>query len=207
MTTIVWDGKSLVSDSQMTSGNLVHPAGFKKIYTPDDATEYWEANGVKVVAFGLAGQAKAAEFIKEYLRKGVDYKSRVGHDDELEFEAILITEKHNCFLWSVYANKEKRNEEQFLLPLDPPVATGSGKRFAIAIMSIGKSAEMAMKATIKLDVFSGGEPVIFTPQPIPEVPSVRPAHLVIQVEEPKDKPGLEVVPPAKAAGKGNFKAA
>lgn len=187
MTTICWDGKTLVSDSQMTSGNMIHPAAFKKIHVPDDATEYWEANGVKVIAFGLAGQAKAVEFIKEYLRKGVDYKSRVEHSDELDFEVLLITEKHNCFLWSVYANKEKRGEEQFLLPLDPPVATGSGKRFALSILSIGKSSEAALKATMKLDAFTGGEPVIFTPPPIPAVPSVRPEHLKVQQEPAPEK--------------------
>lgn len=193
MTSLAWDGVTLATDSQITSGGTIHPAPFKKIYTPDDATEYWEANGVKIVAFAISGQAKAVEYIKEHLRKGIDYKYRMTHEDELDFEVILITERHNCFIWSVYANKEKRGEEQFLLPMDPPVTGGSGRRVAMAVMSIGKTAEFAIKATSKLDIFTGGEVQTFRPGPIPEVPSVRPEHLKVK-EEVKEEPKAKETP-------------
>jgi hypothetical protein len=178
---------------------MVMPGAFKKIYTPDDATEYWEANGVKVIAFALCGQAKSVDYIKEHLRKGIDYKSRVEHLDELDFEAFIITEKHDCFIWNVYANKEKRGEEQFLLPMPPPVAAGSGMRFAMAAMVVGKDAPGAIKVANKLDAFSGGEVVTFELGEIPAAPSVRPEHLKPKVEEPKEKIEGEGKPGKKEA--------
>lgn len=184
MTTIAVSAGQLAADTQMTKGRgMIMPAPFIKIHLPEEGKEYWEANGVKIIAFALCGQAKAVDYIKENLRKGIDYKSRVTHDDELEFQALVVTEKHNVFVWSVYANKEKRGEEQFLLPVDPPVAAGSGMAFAMAAMCVGKDAKGAIKTASKLDAFTGGDITVFDFPPVPEVPSVRPAHLVVKVKE------------------------
>lgn len=184
MTTIAVSAGQLAADTQLTKGRgMIMPAPFIKIHFPEEGKEYWEANGVKITAFALCGQAKAVDYIKENLRKGIDYKSRVSHDDELEFQALLVTEKHNVFVWSVYANKEKRGEEQFLLPVDPPVAAGSGMAFAMAAMCVGKDAKGAIKTAAKLDAFTGGDITVFDFPPIPEVPSVRPAHLVVKAKE------------------------
>jgi hypothetical protein len=197
MTTICFDGNQLAADTQVTKGHgMVMPGPFKKIHVPDDATEYWEANGVKVVAFALCGQAKAVDYIKEYLRLGITYKSRVEHLDELDFEALIITEKHDCFIWSVYANKDKRGEEQFLLPMAPPVASGSGSRFAMAAMCVKKNAEGAIRVAMKLDAFTGGNVDTFDLAPVPEVPSVRPEHLKPKVEEKEVKVEGEAKPEA-----------
>lgn len=192
MTTIAISEGMMASDGQATKGRMALPGNFKKIHTPDETTEYWEANGVKIIAFGVCGQAHSVEFIKEYLRKGVDYKTRVEHQDELDFEAVLITERHEVFAWDVYANKEKRGEQQFLVPVNVPYATGSGGIIAQAAMFVGQNAAKAVKTATKLDIFSGGDVDIFTFPEIPAVKSTRPAHLV--VKDPKDAAVPETAP-------------
>lgn len=192
MTTIAISEGMMASDGQATKGRLALPGNFKKIHLPDEATEYWEANGVKIIAFGVCGQAHAIEYIKEYLRKGVDYKTRVEHQDELDFEAVLVTERHEVFAWDVYANKEKRGEQQFLVPVNVPYATGSGGIIAQSAMFVGQNAAKAVKTATKLDIFSGGDVDVFNFPPVPEVKSVRPAHLVIK--DPKDAAVPETKP-------------
>lgn len=199
MTTIAVSEGMMASDGQATKGWMAMPGNFKKIHFPDPETEYWEANGVKIIAFGVCGQAHSIEYIKEYLRKGVDYRTRVTHEDELDFEAILITERHEVFAWSIYANKEKRGEEQFLLPVNIPYASGSGSRFAMAAMCVGQNAAKAVKTAIKLDVMSGGDVAVFEFPPIPEVKSVRPAHLVVKDPKDKDKDAVPETTPSEAA--------
>lgn len=206
MTTIAVSEGMMASDGQATKGFMALPGNFKKIHQPDDAVEYWEANGEKIIAFGVCGQAHAVEFIKEYLRKGVDYKTRVEHADELDFEAVLITENHDVFAWDVYANKEKRGEQQFLVPCNTPYATGSGGRIALAAMCVGQNAAKAVKTSIKLDVMSGGDVTVFEFPPKPETKSVRPEHLVIKDPEEK-KPEAEEKPEAKKAKDKTAKAA
>ncbi|MNG46940.1 hypothetical protein D3C79_48070 [compost metagenome] len=192
MTTIAVSDGMMASDGQATKGWMAMPGNFKKIHKPDEATEYWEAAGVRIIAFGVCGQAHAIEYIKEYLRKGIDYRTRVTHDEELDFEAILITERHEVLAWSIYANKEKRGEEQFLLPVNVPYSSGSGSRFALAAMCVGQNAAKAVKTACKLDVMSGGDVDVFVFPPVPEVKSVRPAHLVIK--DPKDAKDEAVKP-------------
>lgn len=187
MTTIVWDGKTLASDSQMTNGNLIALSNFQKIYIPDPEKEYWEANGKRVVAFGIAGDAKAVDYIKHELHQGITFRTQVECEDDLMFTAILVTEDHLAYSWVVDTNKEKRNTWSELIPHSGPIAKGSGGRFALAIVSIGKDAKAAVKATIKLDAYSGGDIQEFIPEPIPAVPSVRPEHLKPKVEETKDE--------------------
>lgn len=188
MTTIAVSEGMMASDGQATKGHVALPGNFKKIHLPDEATEYWEANGIRIIAFGVCGQAHSVEFIKEYLRKGVNYKTRVEHADELDFEAVLITEQHDVFAWDVYANKEKRGEQQFLVPCNTPYATGSGGRLALAAMCVGQNAAKAVKTASKLDVFSGGDVDVFEFPPKPVTKSVRPEHLVIKDESKAAKP-------------------
>lgn len=204
MTTIAVSEGKMATDSQATRGFMAMPGNFKKIYEPEEGKEYWEVNGTKVIAFGLCGNAHAADFIKEYLAKGITFRSRVEHDDELDFEAVIVTEKHEIFAWNVYANKEKRGEDQFLLCVNLPYASGSGHRFALAAMVVGKDAVGAVKLACKLDVMSGGDVVVFNFPPVPAVPSVRPEHLKPKVEseekiEGEGKRGKGKEPSDKAA--------
>lgn len=203
MTTVIWDGKTLASDSQVTSNGAIGLAPFKKIYTPDDATEYWEVNGKRIIAFGLSGDARAVDYIRHELHKGITYRSQVDVDDELFFSAILLTEEHLVYSWTVDTNKEKRNTHSSLIPFDGPVAKGSGGRYALAVIAIGKDSKTAVKAAIRLDPHSSGDIIEYAPPAPPAVPSVRPEHLKPKVEEPKakddEKKDNKKEKPAKAA--------
>jgi hypothetical protein len=208
MTTVAVTDKQLATDSQATRAMTAMPSNFQKIFTPEEDKEYWEVNGVKIIAFGLCGNYHAADFIKHYLAKGIDYRSRVEHEDELDFEALIIDENHNIFTWSVYANKEKRGEDQFLVRVQPPIAAGSGFKFALAVMCNGRTAEKAVQVAIKLDPFSGGEVQVFDFPAKPEVPSVRPEHLKPKEEEKKDDPkAAEEKPKGKGKKEEPVKAA
>ena len=194
MTTIVWDGKTLASDSQMTVGHsMIALSEHQKIFTPNPEKEYWEANGQRVVAFAVSGDAKSIDYIKHELHQGITFRTQVEVEDELAFQAILVTENHMVYDWVVDTNKEKRNTWSSLIPINGPTAKGSGGRFALAIVSVGKDAKTAVKATIKLDAFTGGSIQEFIPEPAPALPSVRPEHL---------KPVVVEKPPAEEKEKG-----
>jgi len=183
MTTICYDGKMLASDSQISRGLTKWPGAFPKIYYPDPEKEYWEVNGVKALAFAVSGDATAVDYIREALAKGINFRTRVEHED-LDFETIIVDENGTSYMWTVFANKDKRGEQHHLLPMVPPIAGGSGGRFALAVMIVKKSAEEAVKAAMKIDMGSGGEVQVFHVPPKPEVPSVRPAHLKPSTEAP-----------------------
>lgn len=204
MTAVIWDGKTLATDSQMTMGHgTISLAEFKKIYTPDPEKEYWEVNGKKVVAFAVAGDAKCVDYIKHELHKGINFRTQVEVEDELFFGALLITEDHMCYDWTVDTNKEKRNTWSSLIPIFGPVCKGSGGRFALSVVAIGKDAKTAIKAAIRLDAFSGGAIQEFSPGPVPETPSVRPEHLKVVEEKKEDAKSEE--DDSKDKGKGKSK--
>jgi len=187
MTTVVWDGKELVSDSQITSMDTAELAPFRKIHTPEE-DEYWEVKGVKVLAFGLAGDAMAIDYIREKLNAGINFRTKFDDAHDLVFRAVLINEKGEAFLWTVIKNKERNRERNELLPMLPPIAIGSGREFALGVMATPKGdARAAVKAAIRLDVGSGGNLQYFLFPGVPDTLSVRP---------PKPVEETPVTPPA-----------
>jgi hypothetical protein len=172
MTTICWDGKKLVSDSQVTAGMQISPGGLRKIYTPEEG-EYWDVNGHRVLAAGISGDGKSIEYVREHLRVGVTYKTRIEDVDELNFSALLIAEDGNCYRWGM-TKRQGRPLMTDIVPLMPPTAVGSGQTFALAVMSIGKPAEAAVRAAIRHDKWSGGDLQIWEVPPKPATKSVRP---------------------------------
>lgn len=195
MTTIAYDGKVLVSDSQLHHGETAQPAPFRKIHIPEE-DEYWEINGTKVVAFGLVGNPYTLDFIKDKLREGVDYKTKFEVPGNEEFEAIIIDENGLSHMWVVINSKNELVSS--VIPMLPPLAIGSGDQFAIAVMSIGKPAHTAVKAAMKLDIHTGGNLQIFEVPPKPEAKSVRPAQAPAEPTAPEPtsqilKPGEQPV--------------
>lgn len=173
MTTVCWDGKELVSDSRACLGDTIHQAPFQKIFTPEE-NEWWEINGVKAVAVGFAGEGGAIEYIKEKLREGITFKTRMGEDEEVLSHALIIDENGICWCWRVHQFQNKSHKRYELLPMLPPIAIGTGEPFAVAAMAIGKDARAAVKTAAKLDIYTGGDLQIWTFPGKPDVPSVRP---------------------------------
>ena len=182
MTTICYDGRELVSDSQATVGDAIGIAPFRKIHQPEEG-EYWEIYGTKVLAFGLTGDAGSIEYIKDKLSEGIDHRTRFSHEDgDLIFRAIVINENADAFLWRVVKTKERDRNKTELLPMLPPVAIGSGQSFAQGVLAIGKSAKQAVKTAMRLCPYTGGALQIFEIPPKPETKSVRPTVAVTAAE-------------------------
>lgn len=193
MTVVCWDGKELVSDSQMNLGDLIQPSPFQKIYLPGE-NDYWEIRGVKIVAFGIAGDAFSIEYVKEKLQQGIDHKTRFEENKDLGFHAILINENGEAFVWRYVKNSDRNRERVELLPMLPPVAIGSGMEFALGCMAIGKSARVGVKAACRLDVSCGGAIQHFLFEGKPAIPSKRPVPPAKPEEEKPVEPASEQTP-------------
>jgi hypothetical protein len=180
MTTVAWNGKKLVTDSQVSLGTTANPGPVKKIFEPEEG-EYWECYGTKVVAFGISGDGKAIGFMRDRLREGISHRTRFDDIEEVSFGALVITEDGNCYRWQT--NKRNgRPQHQDLLQLMPPCTVGSGHAYALGVMWIGKDIETAVKAAIKLDKWSGGDLQIWELPPKPDVKSVRPVAPTAQTQ-------------------------
>lgn len=181
MTAVAYDGKLLVSDSRMTMGNMVGLTSFQKIYTPEP-NEYWEVNGIKAVAFGLSGNAMSAEYIREKLGEGINFRTKFEEKD-MVFSAIVVDENGTAYKWSVTKIRKRDEDRWEFIPMLPPVAIGSGQFFAMGIFAIGKNAKVAVKTACRLDKYSGGDLQIWQFPGKPVVPSVRP--IVPQADKPE----------------------
>lgn len=189
MTVIVYDGAELVSDSLMTMDMLKVPAAAKKIFTPE-AHEYWEINGVKVLAFGFAGQYIAIPYVQELLQAGVTFRTVMEPEVDLSFDAICVLENGASYILSGAPGRGGK-QNVVCIPIDPPLAVGSGSPYAYSMMEIGKKgrAQAAVKAAIKLDMGCGGELQVFTLPAVPEVLSKRPPAPDVVVTENNTKIG------------------
>jgi hypothetical protein len=183
MTTVAYDGKFLVSDSRITAGSTVSLSPFQKIYTPEPG-DYWEVNGVKVLAFGVSGNATTAEYIKEKLREGINFKTKFEEKDMI-FGSIIIDENGNAYKWAVTKIRKRDEDRWEFLPMLPPIAIGSGQAFAMGIFAIGKNAKVAVKTACRLDKYSGGDLQIFQFPGKPVVPSVRPNPPAVEQPQPE----------------------
>lgn len=172
MTVVAFDGKKLVSDSQVSLGTTAAPGAFKKIYEPDEG-EYWECYGTKVLAFGVSGDGKAIGYIRDKLCEGITHRTRFDDVEELGFGTLLILEDGLCYRWQV-GKRHGRPQNADLTLLLPPCTVGSGHAYALGVLSIGKDIETAVKCAIKLDKYSGGDLQVWELPPKPAIKSQRP---------------------------------
>lgn len=172
MTTICFDGKTLASDSKSTQGHIAMIGGFQKIYEPGP-DDYWEIQGVKVLAFAISGCPEGLPFIKEALQLGVTHRSFIDWP-ELDFLIIAVDENGLGWYWGAARNDRKNLDSVTLQPVNGPMAAGSGQLIANAVMSIGAEATTAIEIACKLDNHSGGAVQSWVYPGKPETPSTRP---------------------------------
>lgn len=154
MTTVAFDGKFLVSDSQATSGSKIRLGDVTKIFI-NESEKPWTIEGKVVNAFGFSGRANSKSFLLEYLTEGITHKL-IPSASAGGFQMLAVCEDGSVFTWS-HSPKDRGNESTTALyPVTGPYAIGSGATYAESIMSIGGCAEEAVKAGIRLDVNSGG---------------------------------------------------
>jgi len=193
MTIVVYDGKKMIADSLATMHEEIKmPGAIKKIIEPE-TDEYWEINGVKVLAFGFSGMLAAVPYVRELLQQGISYRSVIKPEHDLYFEVLCILETGDCYVLNAFKDRDKEPGHHNLLvhPITPPAAVGCGSVFALAVMGPKEKnqAEKGVEAAIRMSPYCGGEVFTWTLPPVPEVPSKRPFLTVSEIlNQDDDKP-------------------
>lgn len=147
MTTIVYDGKSLVSDSQSTIGDQIYEEDCQKVF-PDIGP---------FAVLGVAGNYQDAldiiETIKHYTLidqiRGLDFK-------ELKWNCAMLALTHDGQLWYYTGDKS------FELRPDLPFAIGSGGDYALGALAMGATAEEAIKVASRYDPYTSNQVQVAT---------------------------------------------
>lgn len=172
MTTLVYDGKTLASDSQATQESVVMLAQAKKIYEPGPG-EYWEIMGVKVLAMAIAGDPDMLPWAIDALNNGVTHKTDFGAA-EVNFISILVDETGLGWLWGCSRMPKRGLDNYIMSPITGVLAAGSGQVLANALLSVGLTAPDVIERVSKLDIFTGGDVQTWEFPGKPAVPSKRP---------------------------------
>lgn len=133
MTTICWDGYDLATDSQVVEGNC-RVENINKIYSLDNGS---------YLAF--CGSADVGQLVSEW----INGKREAPSDDLMKESAVLLVDSNGD---AYYYD----NTVSVAMPVKK-CASGSGMQFAYAILDNGGTAEQAVKAAIKRDIYSGGK--------------------------------------------------
>ena len=151
MTTIVWDGYTLASDSLITDGNSVVDTLAQKLY-------YYPAEGIIV---GAAGSMPCVEAVMNWavaeIAEGETYD--LPYHGSLGFDVLLVKIGRDGFKTQVYTGFF-RNIENYghMEPIySEPVAIGSGARFAMGAIRAGADARKAVHIAEEMDLFTGGD--------------------------------------------------
>ena len=140
MTTIVTDGRTIVSDSLATTGNcFIDPSPLVKFIPYDD------------IVFAFAGTACLFKPLVEWYKKGAKPKE------------VPTVEECESWLWVFQGNKlyEVSNAYPYPLEISAPSAMGSGRPYATAALILGADPVLAVEAAIRCDPYSGGQVKIF----------------------------------------------
>ena len=178
MTTIAWTDGLIASDSQATRGGEAEPAGQRKLLIPAEG-EYWEVMGAKIIVMGYAGNLHGCHFLKEAVSSpgGLTHRTQLNLPSAMNVSSLIIDELGRG--WHIICTAEELNngtvrEELAVEPVLPPFATGSGRVWANAVMSLDKDAREAVRVAITRDIYSGGQiQYMELPDPV-KVPSRRP---------------------------------
>lgn len=139
MTTVVYDGKSLVSDSQSTVGDEVYAEDCQKIFP--------EVGPFAVL--GIAGNYQDAKDVLKVITdftnidqiRGLDFK-------DLEWNCSMIAITYNGEVWH-YTGKYS-----FEMRPDVPFAIGSGAPYALGAIHAGSDAKNAVLAAARYDLYT-----------------------------------------------------
>lgn len=141
MTTIAWDGKTLCSDSLLSCGDM-RLGSVQKVFKA--------RLGGKLTLFAGAGNHANWYSVVAWMVNGanVDEKPSFETSNENDFTLVVINKETTCY-WT-----------PTMTPVPAPmpfVVAGSGEAYALAALTLGKTAREAVELAIKLDCASGGE--------------------------------------------------
>jgi len=132
MTTIVWDGKNLASDSRSCSAGTIDAGICKKIFKDKTAT------------YAVAGDYAQSLAIIKWMTAGRDPDSEPVFL-EPEYEILMVRQGTGY----VFSGETHGCEHQ------PPVALGSGRELALGAMGNGATPKEAVEVACSMDPNSG----------------------------------------------------
>jgi 20S proteasome alpha/beta subunit len=133
MTTIAYKDGVIAYDSRMTSRDIVVDDEFQKMFVNDDMNIFYCGN---------VGDLE--EFVNAVFND-------VKVERYLDCESFLIS-SNKLYALDICDNRVRR----ISLRLDNHYAIGSGRRLSLAYMDTGMTAEEAVRATCKRDIYTGG---------------------------------------------------
>ena len=161
MTTIAIDQSlTMAADSQATVCD-------RRVQQP--VTKIFQTNGYTI---GIAGRYSEALVFIEALEDALE-RVKLQESTYIPIEQGVIEEMDNFHALMITPEGGILEYEgsRFTIPVEAPIAIGTGSDYALAAMECGKNAIEAVEVAIKFDVYSGGE-VQFASIPEPEqVPS------------------------------------
>lgn len=140
MTTLAFDGRYLVTDSMLVQGNIIPEYGAQKIWIDKKhgyvyaGAGHWP-NLLKCIQQVMANPDELPELDETMMWRLKTKGKDKGLIEELASEFV---------------------ENGTWCPTVSPTATGSGKMFALAFLSLKRTAKEAIRETIKLDINTGG---------------------------------------------------
>lgn len=155
MTTVAFDGKTLVADSLSVVNGEATVSPKEKIHLPPYVGA-WELEGMVVLALACSGDAMAKRIMKKFLEQKLDtlHVSSIPTGTS-SFSAIVITEQKKA--WKVvYRAKGPEGAGVQVIELGEKGSIGSGRAVADGIMSIGLPAYDAVRGARNIDPFTGG---------------------------------------------------
>ncbi|EQB1369305.1 hypothetical protein ACYB2G_003780 [Salmonella enterica subsp. enterica serovar Chester] len=159
MTTIVFDGKTLACDGQVTVEERSAATQYRKIHTPPEGT-MWKLLGEDVKAIGLAGDVAALQSVRQELtlerfggieRGGVRFETT--YPEQIEFIVLAVLTDGRV----IDASKCKDNKYASYVFVEPPYAIGSGAHYALGALGAGVDAPTAVEVAKRYDLYSGGQ--------------------------------------------------
>jgi len=140
MTTIVWDGKKIASDSRSCSGGLIDPGVCRKLFSNKNTTS------------GIAGDYAQALSVMRWMSEGRDPDSEPDFL-EPEYEVLMIRNGTGYFFSGELHGYE----------VSAPFALGTGREVALGAIAAGASARKAVEAACRLDPNSAPPVMVMTP--------------------------------------------
>jgi hypothetical protein len=132
MTTIIWDGEEVASDSRSTSAGTIDSGICKKIFK--DKTATW----------ALAGDYSQSLAVMKWMSEGRDPETEPVFN-EPEYEVLMIRKGSGY----IFSGETHGCEHQ------PPIALGTGRELALGAFDAGASLKEAIETACKMDPSSG----------------------------------------------------
>ena len=137
MTTIVYKDGVLAGDS-LYNANGCAVSYNKKVYNIDDTL------------VGFSGDASVIEFFKSWVKENCD-PDLLG-ELCVDYSVIIVPPKGSKYYYYTHATGKTR----YVCKKKDPLCLGSGSEVALGALQMGATAEEAVKASIAVDVYSGG---------------------------------------------------